>query len=74
MQPKSTISNTKQQTVKIPDSERIKYCGCRATNKGLTNGAEYQDSVYGKGRRVHTWREKALKFVCTICGRETGRG
>lgn len=45
-------------------SERVKLIKCSCNH-------EFQDKRYGKGIRVHNWREKANSYRCTVCGRET---
>lgn len=61
----------------------IQYCGCSRTMAskeyrkpvfdGLTAGAEYQDSQYGKGYRVFNkckpQNGKYTEARCTICNR-----
>lgn len=53
----------------------IYNCNCTADSKGNTQGANYQDKVYGKGRRVHTGYgdtpalETQKKQRCTVCGK-----
>lgn len=29
---------------------------------------EFQDKVYGKGNRVHNYRDKDNNYICTVCG------
>lgn len=31
---------------------------------------EYQDSIYGKGKRLHNWAVKSEKWRCSVCGRD----
>ena len=47
----------------------IKTCVCKH---------EYQDRIYGEGRRVHTStpskKGATVTYRCTVCGKEKGSG
>ena len=66
------------KTIKVADqvvevTSRVRFCGCTASSTGSTVGAQYQDSIYGRGHRVHTFGGKSatgvLKSRCTVCGK-----
>ena len=51
----------------------ILKCDCQETRKGERAGADYQDTKYGPGRRVHTPATDSQKkrvWRCTICTTE----
>lgn len=64
----------------------IKFCGCRTGSntvktgtgiviKGVYTNSQaviFQDSLYGKGQRVHTplSGSRGSKYRCTVCGKE----
>lgn len=50
----------------------IIYCGCKSTNGGAMQGAAFQNTTYGPGKRVCNplpeEKDKPLKYRCTVCG------
>lgn len=48
----------------------IHKCNCTCDSRFNTAGVEYQDSVYGRGMRVHNPRGKGheKEISCTVCG------
>lgn len=44
---------------------KILSCGCTSTTLGVTNGAEYQNSRYGFGKRV--CNKVTNGYRCTVC-------
>jgi len=32
----------------------------------------FQDSRYGKGKRVFNWGDKSKAYKCTVCGKPSG--
>lgn len=53
------MATSVNQTTK--SSTKILSCNCN-----LGNGAEYQDKVYGKQKRLHNPSNKGYR--CTVCG------
>ena len=53
----------------------IVKCNCTRDSFGNTNGAQYQDAMYGQGMRVANYspppaRGAQAKSRCTVCCRE----
>lgn len=51
-----------------PSKESIKHCDCTGF-KGNDQSAQYQDTRYGSGNRVHIFSKNGSPR-CTICGKE----
>lgn len=46
----------------------VKYCGCKKDSRGSTNGAKFQDTLYGEGMRLFTPKPDGSPAHCTVCG------
>lgn len=67
------MAKTKKKVIPSP----ILHCGCTRNTRDnsvhvSTAGADYQDRVYGPGKRLHTVGGKGIaygtKATCTVCG------
>lgn len=47
----------------------IKQCGCTAGPNGVKLAAQFQDQLYGVGKRIHTVGNNKIR--CSVCGKET---
>lgn len=48
-------------------------CDCKSSRKGNDRAVRYQDTKYGKGKRVHNKAvgpNNTVVYRCTICGTE----
>ena len=55
----------------------IIQCNCTANILGNTKSAEYQDRIYGKGKRVYTSSDQksdSAPKTCTVCGKKVNGG
>lgn len=50
-------------TIKLKNSTKVMSCTC-----DMGDGAQYQDKIYGKNKRVHNSCKDG--FRCTVCGKE----
>lgn len=48
---------------------KIKLCS-NCSSWDMSQGAIFQNRVYGQGKRVHNRMGKTEKYRCTVCGKD----